>query len=126
MDDEDRISGLAALLIKTGHSHHNAFLATDGTDPEWPLWYSKYLQDKVGAFLDVDPTRSKIIQCLLNADEAHSAPGAEQPCPAVYSNVMYSIGEDGLRNSDEQTGHSQSRQARLHHGTSVMLADVDG
>lgn len=103
MDDEDRISGLAALLIKTGHSHHNAFLATDGADPEWPLWYSKYLQDKVGAFLDVDPTRSKIIQCLLNAEEAYSSQNADQSWSVFYAKFLVSLGDDGLHNPDRPT-----------------------
>jgi NAD(P)H-hydrate epimerase len=98
-------SGLAALLVETGQSHHEAFVATDGADPEWPLWYSQYLEGKVDSFLDVHPTRSKIIQCLLNADEAHSAHGADQPWPDFYANFMYSLGEDGLHNSDKPTGH---------------------
>ncbi len=105
MTDEGRLSGLAALLVKTGHSHHEAFLATDGADPEWPLWYSQYLEGRIDSFLDVHPTRSKIIQCLLNADEAHSSHGADQPWQDSYAEFMYSLGEDGLHNSDKPTGH---------------------
>ncbi|TDI57088.1 MAG: hypothetical protein E2O96_01455 [Acidobacteria bacterium] len=103
MTDEGRVSGLAELLMETGHSHHEAFLATDGADPEWPLWYSQYLQGKVDSFLDVNPTRSKIIQCLLNADEARSSRGADQPWTTFYAEFMTSLGEDGLHNSDKPT-----------------------
>lgn len=104
MTDEGRLSGLAELLMETGHSHHKAFLATDGADREWPLWYSQYLNGKVDSFLDVNPTRSKIIQCLLNADEAHSSRGGDQPWPDFYAKYMISLGRDGMHNSDLPTG----------------------
>ncbi len=105
MTDEDRLSGLTELLMETGHNHHQAFLASGGADPEWPMWYSQYLEGRIDSFLDVNPTRSKIIQCLLNADEAHSSHGADQPWPAFYANYMGSLGEDGLHNSDKPTGN---------------------
>lgn len=105
MRDGGRLSGLAELLKETGDSHHEAFLATGGTDPEWPLWYSQYLEGKVDAFLGVSPTRSKIIQCLLNADEAHSSRGADQPWPVFYAEFMTSLGEDGLHNSEKPTAN---------------------
>ena len=103
MDDEDRISGLAELLMETGHSHHEAFLATDGADPEWPLWYSQYLQNKVGAFLDGNPTRSEIIHSLLNAEEAYSSQNADQSWTLFYAGFLISIGDGGLHNPPNPT-----------------------
>ena len=35
---------LADLFLETGHAHHAAFAATDGADPEWPIWYAEHLQ----------------------------------------------------------------------------------
>jgi hypothetical protein len=43
MSDEVTVERLAALFKQTGEAHHEAFLDTDGDDPEWPLWYAKYL-----------------------------------------------------------------------------------
>ncbi len=29
---------LVELFRETGRAHHSAFMATDGVDPEWPIW----------------------------------------------------------------------------------------
>ena len=34
---------IAELFQKTGSDHHQAFIETDGEDPEWPLWYAECL-----------------------------------------------------------------------------------
>ncbi len=104
MNAEQRLSALVDLLTQIGDSHHQAFLATDGADPEWPLWYSQYLQGKVDSFLDVSPTRSKLVQCLLNADEAYSSQSGDEPWADFYANYMISLGRDGMGNSDMPTG----------------------
>ncbi|MEM6634472.1 MAG: hypothetical protein AAF667_01150 [Pseudomonadota bacterium] len=42
---------LADLLREAGSAHHQAFLAVDGADPDWALWYADYLHPKIsGAF----------------------------------------------------------------------------
>lgn len=104
MTDERRLSEFADLFVETGHSHHQAFLATDGADPEWPLWYAQYLQGKVDSFLDASPTRSKLVQCLLNADEAYSSQARDQPWPEFYAKYMISLGQTGLHNPAMPTG----------------------
>ncbi|GMQ86288.1 MAG: hypothetical protein BMS9Abin07_1861 [Acidimicrobiia bacterium] len=99
MAEDDRSAGLAELLRETGGEHHKAFMASNGEDPEWPLWYSQYLEGKIDRYLDAEPTRSKIVQCLLNADDVHTAEHPEQPWPTFYANYLLGLGADGMENS---------------------------
>lgn len=87
---------LAELLAETGRRHHQAFIETDGDDPEWPLWYADDLSDRIGAFMDVQPTKSKIVQCLMNAAEAHALEGPEEPWPVFYANYLLGLGPAGM------------------------------
>ncbi len=68
---------LAALLKETGHAHHQAFIATDGADPEWPLWYADYLERKLPDLLGVSLTKSEIVYLLvlLSKQQPVEAPG---------------------------------------------------
>lgn len=43
MTDQGLIAGLASLLRETGQAHHQAYIDTDGDDPEWPRWYAGLL-----------------------------------------------------------------------------------
>jgi len=64
---------LADLLVETGERHHRAYAEADGADPEWPLWYSGYLQarlwDRAGAL----PTRSRLVALLQSAEQRFGA-----------------------------------------------------
>ena len=79
---------LAELLMETGHHHHEAYIDADGVDPEWALWYSGYLQARLWDRAGILPTRSRIIQTLLNAEQAHNDAGGEGPWPPVYAKMM--------------------------------------
>jgi len=59
------VERLAALFKETGDAHHEAFLETDGEDPEWPLWYAKYLQDRLTPFLAAPLTRWRTGLCAF-------------------------------------------------------------
>lgn len=90
---------LADLLMETGHRHHEAFLATDGADEEWPLWYAEYLEGRIDAYLDTHATKSKIVQCLLNANDAHGSDGSDQPWPTFYARYLLGLGSDEMTTS---------------------------
>ena len=60
MVGKDQIEKLSQLLLETGHAHHQAFIETDGEDPEWPLWYADYLMDRLPAALGRELTKSEI------------------------------------------------------------------
>lgn len=70
---------LETLFRQTSQAHHRAFIETDGTDPDWPLWYAEYLMDKLPAMLaNATFTRSELIYLLISADleQKSTAPGA--------------------------------------------------
>jgi glutaredoxin len=85
MSDEVTVERLAALFKQTGEAHHEAFLDTDGDDPEWPLWYAKYLEDRLAPFLAAPLTRSRLVFCLIGADDEHRAADPDAPWPEYYA-----------------------------------------
>jgi len=85
MSDEVKVARLAALFKQTGEAHHQAFLQTDGEDPEWPIWYAEYLQDRLRPFLAAPLTRSRLVFCLIGADDEHSAAHPDAPWPEYYA-----------------------------------------
>ena len=74
---------LAALLEQTGHAHHQAFIETDGADPEWALWYASYLQSPLSALLQKNFTQSLIVYELVRLDKTEDTDDA--PWPEVYA-----------------------------------------
>jgi hypothetical protein len=66
---------IASLLEETQHAHHQAYLATDGYDPDWPIWYAGYLEDKLPPLLGVDLTKSEITywMVLLNNQQQEAS-----------------------------------------------------
>jgi glutaredoxin len=85
MSDEAKVQKLAQLFRETGEAHHQAFLDTAGDDPEWPLWYAEHLHDRLGSFLAAPITRSRLVFCLIGADDEHSATESEIPWPEYYA-----------------------------------------
>ena len=51
------VEELAELLLETGHHHHQAYVSSDGVDPEWALWYADYLQTRLWDGAGSLPTR---------------------------------------------------------------------
>ncbi|MGB7292383.1 MAG: hypothetical protein WBD99_09440 [Thermodesulfobacteriota bacterium] len=81
MNEEDLLYKIEALFREAGKAHHQAFINTDGTDPEWPLWYADYLLDKLGRLLNAHFTKSELIYLIVSVDKEMSlmAPGADWP-----------------------------------------------
>ena len=76
--------GLPELLVGTGRAHHQAFIETDGFDPEWPLWYAEYL---IGHLRErgYTGTQAELVAALVDADRAHQAEAADTPWPEFYA-----------------------------------------
>ena len=74
----DTVEQIAELLEKTQHAHHQAYLAADGADPDWPLWYAGYLLDKLPPLLQADMTKSELTYLLvyLSNSQQLEAPGS--------------------------------------------------
>lgn len=48
---EVQLRQLADVLREAGTTHHKAFAATAGADPEWPTWYAEFLAPRLRAIL---------------------------------------------------------------------------
>jgi hypothetical protein len=81
---------LANVLNETAEAHHKAFAASDGEDPEWPIWYADYLLDRMRMMLNSKFTKSELIYILVSADKEKErvAPGAYWP--RFYANFLVS------------------------------------
>jgi NAD(P)H-hydrate epimerase len=79
---------LANVLNETAEAHHKAFAASDGEDPEWPIWYADYLLDRMRMMLNSKFTKSELIYILVSADKEKElvAPGAYWP--RFYANFL--------------------------------------
>lgn len=76
---------LADLLMETGHHHHQAYISSEGIDPEWALWYAGYLQSRIWDRLGAVPTRSSLVHLLVQADLDYVAGDDATPWPQVYA-----------------------------------------
>lgn len=45
------------------------FAATEGEDPDWPLWYSDHLLERMHNMLKAKFTKSELIYMLVKADK---------------------------------------------------------
>ncbi|MCA1847438.1 MAG: hypothetical protein LC704_00365 [Actinobacteria bacterium] len=65
MTETDLAGQLEELFRETGEAHHQAYIETDGADPEWPLWYADYLRERIGSLLDANFTQSELVYLLI-------------------------------------------------------------
>ncbi len=76
---------LTELFTETAMAHHEAFVATDGNDPEWPIWYADYLQEPISEVLHNRFLKSSLIYCMMNADFEYTAREVDVPWQKFYS-----------------------------------------
>lgn len=70
MADDITDAALADLFVEAGHRHHSAYAASDGVDPEWPIFYAAYVQTRLWDRLGVLLTRSELIHIAVSTDLA--------------------------------------------------------
>ena len=72
---------LQELFREVGEAHHQAYIQTDGADPEWPLWYAKFLQGRLHHLLHASFTQSELVYLLILVanEQPLRAPGADWP-----------------------------------------------
>jgi hypothetical protein len=81
---DDSPDTLVALFREAAAAHHEAFVAADGHDPEWPIWYARYLEPRLRA-LGWRVQTHALADALRDLDEAHRASGSEVPWPDFYA-----------------------------------------
>ena len=79
---------IADLLRQTGEAHHQAFIETDGADPEWPIWYADYLQERLSQQFEREITRSELVYFFVLAERQHSAEASHEPWPEFYAQMI--------------------------------------
>lgn len=85
MNEPESQPSLAELFIEAGRRHHEAFIESDGVDPEWPLFYSAYVQTRLWDQLGVLLTRSEIVHVMVAADRALARSEETGSWPDVYA-----------------------------------------
>jgi hypothetical protein len=77
-----------SLLRQVGPAHHAAFAATDGEDPDWPLWYSRWLLERLPPTVGENLDESRLSLLLEEAAVAHEAGGATEEWPTAYARFL--------------------------------------
>jgi len=76
---------LVELFRDTGRAHHTAFSATNGADPEWPIWYAEHLQAPIADALETPFTKSQLVYCVMDADFEQTARAPESDWSEFYA-----------------------------------------
>jgi NAD(P)H-hydrate epimerase len=82
---EDKITALTELMRQSGHAHHQAFLATNGADDDWAIWYADYLYDKLPSYLGKQLPRSEIVYALKRLDYEYQAEKPNEHWSSCYA-----------------------------------------
>lgn len=74
----EKIEKIAAYFMEAGHAHHQAYIETDGADPDWPIWYAGYMLEKLNKWLNASFTKSELVYLLISMEREMGmmAPGA--------------------------------------------------
>jgi len=77
--DATKRKELENILKEAGQAHHEAYLDTDGADPDWPIWYAGYLRDRLAGLLNAQFTKSELVYLLVTLDREvqRNAPGTD-------------------------------------------------
>lgn len=102
MSDDTKLKELTKLFEMTGKAHHDAFIATGGEDPEWPIWYARYLEERLAPYLAAPLTRSRLVFCLVGADNEHRATDPDAPWPEFYAKRILECFGTAETPSDDQ------------------------
>jgi hypothetical protein len=63
---------LTQLFKETGRAHHQAFIATNGADENWPAWYAAYLQGPLNVLFGVMLVKEELANMLIDFDKKHT------------------------------------------------------
>ncbi|HEX6303875.1 MAG TPA: hypothetical protein VFZ76_06780 [Anaerolineales bacterium] len=81
METPNLAQQLEELFRETGKAHHQAFIETDGADPDWPIWYAEYACEKLARLLKANFTKSELVYLIVAAEKERGlrAPGSDWP-----------------------------------------------
>lgn len=79
---------LATVLKQAGDAHHQAFIESDGFDPEWPLWYAQHSRDEINELLGVSWTVSELVYWFVHLDRLYQALSPAEPWATFYAEQL--------------------------------------
>ena len=84
----DTLAQLVQLFREAGSAHHKAFIATNGDDPEWPIWYAEFLHERVNTLLNSSLTRSEVVYLLVRAERERASISPRPDWPEFYAGLF--------------------------------------
>jgi hypothetical protein len=87
-EDDVLRADLIALFKETGPAHHRAYIEVDGYDPEWPIWYANYMQERLNGLIRTVCTRSELIYLLITVEKARAAAEPAQGWAEYYADFF--------------------------------------
>ena len=88
--DTDTEYKLATLFRETKSAHILAFAATNGDDPDWPVWYAGYLAPKLQELLGRRFDLDLLVGELKALDTEYTRLGTQEPWPETYARSFLS------------------------------------
>jgi len=79
------IDSIADLMREAGNAHHEAYLSSNGEDPDWPIWYANYLVEPLSGLFGTEFTRSQLVFCLMSAEFERAAIAPDTDWPRYYA-----------------------------------------
>jgi hypothetical protein len=79
---------LIDLLLETGSAHHHAYSATDGADPDWPIWYADHAQSRLNELLGSALTRSELVYLFVMVEKERAAQSPARPWADYYADFF--------------------------------------
>lgn len=73
MSERIDVHELARVIAATARAHHAAFVASDGHDPDWAIWYAGHLQALAWDRFERFVSRAELVYGLLAAERAYKA-----------------------------------------------------
>lgn len=78
MSDMQLINDIAEMMRGADQGWNGARENDAGHPPEWAIWYAEFLCEPLSERLGVSFTHSKLIYCLMDADEEHETTRPEE------------------------------------------------
>jgi hypothetical protein len=88
MSTSDLRSQLIDYFNASQRAHHHAYLATDGYDLEWPMWYAEHMQARLNDLLGGDCTRSELVYLLVAVEKERAGQPAGLPWADFYADFF--------------------------------------
>jgi hypothetical protein len=85
MKSEMQIEKIAELFMQTGHAHHEAFIATDGFDPDWAAWYGVHLEKPLSTLFAAKFAATEIADKLVALDKEFNTKSQSEHWTAYYA-----------------------------------------